>query len=50
MDTYLAHLNNSPKRYDAQSIAQSNLQSMKSVKSKAYGMESGNWIGMDASI
>lgn len=35
----------SSKRYDIQSIAQ---QSMKSVKLKAYGKESGNWIGVEA--
>jgi hypothetical protein len=59
-DTYAGHLTNSQYDYDPYnnaSVMQSDLNnrydiksSKKSMSSKAYGMEHGNWMGMEASI
>ena len=52
-DTYAGHMSSYiDNSYQAKgpSFQQDIQSSKKSLKSKAYGMEHGNWMGMDASI
>lgn len=48
-DTYAGHLTS---HYDQQRtiVTNTELGSKRSIKSRAYGMEHGNWMGMDASV
>lgn len=50
-DTYAGHLTSHHEYWTGNYGADREmLSSKRSIKSKAYGMEHGNWMGMDASI